>query len=155
MCFPTGPSGDPSLRGIQALAERTTEVSGLEEKGKNSQEFLISLSVNLRSQKGQAGPFQTIKTLEASLLAWHKSQLWTPGLRRHSVSPESFTIERGVALSLQAGRGCQEAGTVFTRWPASRWDQHLSSSFLHHMFPFHPEKEFSPTARKVLSVGCG
>ena len=34
MCFPTGLSGDPSLRGIQALAERTTEVSGLEEKGK-------------------------------------------------------------------------------------------------------------------------
>ncbi|MXQ97302.1 hypothetical protein E5288_WYG003286 [Bos mutus] len=30
--FPTGPSREPSLRGIQALAERTTKISGLEEK---------------------------------------------------------------------------------------------------------------------------
>ena len=39
MCFPTGPSREPSLRGIQALAERTTKVSGLEEKGKIFKSF--------------------------------------------------------------------------------------------------------------------
>lgn len=37
--FPTGPSREPSLRGIQALAERTTTISGLEEKGKIFKSF--------------------------------------------------------------------------------------------------------------------